>query len=100
MKKLSNNLYNIITYDISGNIESTNIYSNNSNIKIIKQNINFIYVLTFSIGTLRIRKQIKQITKPIYFEYQDGSGTVKIIDASNGTFRCVDKDNNLITNNT
>ena len=28
-----------------------------------------------------------------------GSGTVKIIDASNGTFNCVDKDNNRITNN-
>ena len=33
------------------------------------------------------------------FKYQDGSGTVKIIDASNGTFNCVDKNNNSIINN-
>ena len=35
----------------------------------------------------------------LHFEYQNGSGTVKIIGTSNNKFNCVDKDNNLITNN-
>ena len=33
------------------------------------------------------------------FKYQDGSGTVKIIDASNSLFKCLDGSNNIINYN-
>ena len=95
IEKISNYKYNIITYDSSGNNDGNKIYSNNSNIQIKKD---YIYTLTFSIETLNIRIINTLYERPTYLKYQDGSGTVKIIGVENGTFKCVDKDNKLITN--